>query len=115
MEEVINWIAQAQHNPTWNVYLCWLLIVVHIIQYFTLTVEDLEEEEKELWEEDKVIVNGKFTHKYKIRGIVQAPFIALGHDMIVVFINQGELIINIYNKMFFGQFLSFTTISNLLT
>ena len=118
MEEFTNLVAQVQHNPTWNVYLCWLLIFYIINLHFVETiagVESLSEDEKWEKQQEKKILNGKFTWRHSI-DVLRNPLItATVHDGFVFFLNQGELIIVVYNKMFFAQFLSFTTISNFLT
>ena len=118
MEELTNLIAQAQYSPTWNVYLCWFLICLMIYLHLLRSikgVESLDEATRTSLEAQKIIVNGKFTLWWKSMPVWAPVFIGLSHDLFVVFLNQGELIIVIYNKMFFAQFLSFATISNLLT
>ena len=103
MEEFTNLIAQVQHNPTWNVYLCWVLLLGLLYMTILQLVNGPEG------------LNGKFTFKSHAYNFLNVFFIAAAHDMIVVWLNQGELIIVVYNKMFAAQFLSFTTISNFLT
>ena len=118
MEEFTNLIAQAQHNPTWNVYLCWLIIFIFIYQHFVKSIKGFEsfnEYEKKRFEDHKLVVNGEFTLLWKLSPITSPVLIGVCHDVFVVLFNQEEFIIVVYNKMFFGQFLSFTTISNLLT
>ena len=117
MEEFTNLIAQVQHNPTWNVYLCWIIIFFAIYNHLIWSirgVESFDEAMKNFFEQQALVVNGEFTLWWKTMPISYL-MIGLVNDAYVVFFNQGELIIVLYNKMFFGQFLSFTTISNLLT
>ena len=118
MDEFTNLIAQAQHNPTWNVYLCWVLLLGLLYMTVLQLVngpEGLNGYQKKSYEDNKLVVNGKFTFKAHVYNFLAPFLLAGGHDMIVVLLNQGELIIVIYNKMFFAQFFSFTTISNFLT
>ena len=118
MEDFTNLIAQANYSPTWNVYLCWFLICLIIYLHLLRSirgVESLDEATRINLEGQKLIVNGKFTLWWKSMPIWPPAFIALCHDVFVVFLNQGEMMIVLYNKMFFSQFLSFSTISNLLT
>ena len=118
MEEFTNLIAQVQHNPTWNVYLCWIISCFCIYQHFVWSirgVESLDEVTKNWMEEYEFLVNGEFTLWWKSMPILYPVCFGLFNDFAVVMLNQGELIIVIYNKMFFAQFFSFTTISNLLT
>tara|TARA_B100000242_G_scaffold72190_1_gene45962 strand:- start:2738 stop:3100 length:363 start_codon:yes stop_codon:yes gene_type:complete len=118
MEDFTNLIAQANYSPTWNVYLCWFLICLIIYLHLLRSirgVESLDEATRINLEGQKLIVNGKFTLWWKSMPIWAPAFIALCHDVFVVFLNQGEMMIVLYNKMFFSQFLSFSTISNLLT
>ena len=120
MEEFTNLIAQVAYNPTWNVYLCWVFIFGIILgsQYDVVSgVESLPENRREAMEKSRIpfIKNGEFTLLMKSAWFWGPPIIALSHDAFVVMINGGELMIFVYNKLFFAQFLSFTTISNLLT
>jgi len=118
MEEFTNLIAQVQHNPTWNVYVCWIGICFFIYQHLFTSikgVESFDEAERNSAEEAGLVANGEFTFWWKLMPIWAPVFIGLCHDGIVVLLNQGELIIVIYNKMFLAQFFSFTTISNFLT
>ena len=118
MEEFTDLIAQVQHNPTWNVYLCWFMFFFAIYNHLISSirgVESLDEAMKKVFEQQALVVNGEFTRWWKTMPILYPVMIGLLNDGIVVLLNQGELIIVIYNKMFFAQFLSFTTISNFLT
>jgi len=118
MEEFTNLIAQAQHNPTFNVYLCWFVIFCFMYYRFLQTVkgvESLSELQKEWAEKEKFIVKGEFTSKNTIYTFLIPVMIAVVHDSCVVLFNLGEPIIVVYNKLFFSQFLSFTTISYYLT
>tara|TARA_B100002019_G_scaffold237160_1_gene211898 strand:- start:1306 stop:1653 length:348 start_codon:yes stop_codon:yes gene_type:complete len=114
MEELTNLVAQAQHSPAWNVYLCWFLICLMFMNIFfqSILFKSFSEETKKSYEELKLVENGKFTLKWILNPVWGSIMITLANDILVYAI--GGTSIDIYNRMWWAQFLDASTIFNLL-
>tara|TARA_Y100001970_G_C13539542_1_gene511562 strand:- start:46 stop:417 length:372 start_codon:yes stop_codon:yes gene_type:complete len=118
MNELAGALAEATYNPSFNVYLVWLagtLSIVYYGHYFLTTkYEDIIQNNDGrapiyFW-------NGKFNFGLWLAIYPAFTYLLFGllNDVIVIFIIGGTYL-DIYNMMWFSQFLDASTIFDFLS
>ncbi|MAQ98652.1 MAG: hypothetical protein CMD50_05190 [Gammaproteobacteria bacterium] len=118
MNELTNIIANLVYSPTFNVYLVWIVAILYSVYYgyYFLSVNSFED-----------LSDTEFKNKYKFwfpsgkfsfgRFLALWPAfncIAIGtlNDIVVIFL--GGTYLEIYNKMWWSQFLDAATVFNFI-
>ena len=118
MNELAGFLADAAYNPSFNVYLVWLAATLYIVYYgyyfLTTKYEDVMQENKGTWYWIYYL-NGKFNFGLWLAIFPVFSYLLIGllNDVIVIFLIGGTYL-DIYNMMWFSQFLDASTIFDIL-
>tara|TARA_B110001454_G_scaffold215292_1_gene236431 strand:+ start:344 stop:691 length:348 start_codon:yes stop_codon:yes gene_type:complete len=113
MNEIADGLLQLSYSPAINVYVVWILGAYGIYKTTGLyykTFDDLSDSEKKMW---KSYIKNEEIQKWKV-GIGQLlilPFLGIANDFIFMMI--GGPVIVVYSKLWWGQFLPFSTITEI--
>ena len=114
MNEFTNTFLQYSYSPTINVYIVWILggyVVYKMTILWNKTIDDLSDLEKKKYK--GFIKNGEI-NKFMV-GIWQLfaiPWFGVINDIIFIWIGGPAIVV--YNKLWWGQFLSLDTILSFL-
>ena len=118
MNELAGFLADVSYNPSFNVYLVWLAATLYIVYYghyfLTTKYEDvMQENEGNSYR--IYYLNGKFNFGLWLAIFPVFSYLLLGllNDVIVIFLIGGTYL-DIYNMMWFSQFLDASTIFDIL-
>ena len=119
MNELAGAFAEATYNPSFNVYLVWLAATLYIVyfgHYFLTTKYEDVMQQNEGNPYRFYYWNGKFNFGLwlAIFPAFSYLFFGLANDAIVIFIIGGTYL-DIYNMMWFSQFLDASTIFDFLS
>ena len=117
MNELAGFLAEATYNPSFNVYLVWLagtLSIVYYGHYFLTTKYEDIIQNNDGWA-PIYFWNGKFNFGLWLAIYPAFTYLSFGllNDVIVIFIIGGTYI-DIYNMMWFSQFIDASTIFDML-
>ena len=117
MNELAGFLAEAIYNPSFNVYLVWLagtLSIVYYGHYFLTTKYEDIIQNNDGWA-PIYFWNGKFNFGLWLAIYPAFIYLLFGllNDVIVIFIIGGTYK-DIYNMMWFSQFIDASTIFDML-
>ena len=112
-EELTNLILGLTYSPTFNVYLVWIVGTLYIAyygHYFLTTKDENIQSSYRIYHP-----NGKFNFGIWLAIFPIGTYLSLGtlNDLIVIFVIGGTYI-DIYNMMWWSQFLDPSTIFGFL-
>ena len=118
MNEITNLILNLTYSPTFNVYLVWIIATMYILYYgyYFLSTNNFEDLSNTEYKKKYKLYfpNGKFSFGRFLAIFPPFTYLGLGtlNDIIVIF--YGGAYIEIYNRMWWSQFLDATTIFNFI-